>query len=75
MVFAFCFQPEAPFLGKFGLENQNFQFKVKFGTDTNWNMQNSMVMFILFYFGLKTPFLGKFGPKNQNCQFQLNFGI
>ena len=28
----FCFAPELPFLGKFGLKNQNYQFKLKFGT-------------------------------------------
>ena len=25
------FQPEVPFLGKFGLKNQNCQFKLRFG--------------------------------------------
>ena len=44
----FSFQPEIPFLGKFGQKNQNCQFKLKFGTETNSNVQNSMVVFILF---------------------------
>ena len=36
---------EIPFWGKFVPENQNCQFKLKFGTKTNWNMQNSMLVF------------------------------
>ena len=51
-----CFWPEIPFLGKFGPKNQNYQFKLKFGTYTNSNMQNSMVMFIFFVFDWKYPF-------------------
>ena len=42
------FGPGIPFLGQFGPEYQNCQFKLKFGTKTNCNMQNSVVMFILF---------------------------
>ena len=34
------------FLGKFSPKNQNCQCKLKFGTYTNSNMQNSMVVFI-----------------------------
>ena len=41
----FCFWVEILFLGKFGPKNQNFYFKLKFGTHTNSNMQNSMVVF------------------------------
>ena len=47
---------EIPFLGKFGSKNQNCQLKLKFGTYTNSNMQNSMVMFIYFVFDWKYPF-------------------
>ena len=39
------FELEIPFLGKFGPKNQNCQFKLKFGTRTNSDMQNSLVMF------------------------------
>ena len=53
---------------------QNCQFKLKFGTKTNSNMQNSVVVFTFFSFRWEIPFLGKFSPKNQNCQFQLKFG-
>ena len=38
----FGFRPEIPILGKFGPQNQNCQFKVKFHTETNSNMYNSM---------------------------------
>ena len=31
-------------------KNQNYQFKLKFGTSTNSNMQNSMVMFTFSVF-------------------------
>ena len=48
-------------------KNQNCQFKLKFGTFTNSNMQNSMVLLILSILDRKHPFLGKFGPKNQTC--------
>ena len=41
----FCFRPEILFLGKCGLKNQNCQFKLTCGTQTNSNMQNSMVVF------------------------------
>ena len=47
---------EIPFLGKFGPKNQNCHFKLKFGTYTNSNMHNSMVMFILSVFDWKYPF-------------------
>ena len=40
-----CFRPEVPFSGNFGPENQNCQFKPKFGTKNNPTMYNSMVMF------------------------------
>ena len=39
-------------------------FKLKFGTVTNLNMQNSVVSFIFICFRLEIPFLGKFGSKN-----------
>ena len=41
----FCFRLETPFLGKFGEKNQNYLFKLKFGTQTNSNIQNSIVVF------------------------------
>ena len=44
------------FLGKFSPETQNYQFKLKFCTQTNSNMQNSMVMFIFSVFDWKYLF-------------------
>ena len=44
-VLFFFSRPEKPFLGKSGQKNQNCQFKLKFGTKTNLNTQNSMMMF------------------------------
>ena len=52
----FRFRPQIPFLGKFGPKNQNYQFILKFGTWTNSNMQNSMVMFNFSPFYWNYPF-------------------
>ena len=48
---------EIPFLGKIGLKNQNCQFRLKFGTESNLNISNSMVMFIVSVLDWKYPFL------------------
>ena len=34
-----------PFLGKLGPKNENCQFKLKFGSEPNLNVQSSMVVF------------------------------
>ena len=52
----FLFLSGNALFGQFGPKNQNYQFKLKFGTYTNSNMQNSMVMFILSVFDWKYPF-------------------
>ena len=44
------------FLGKFSLKNQNYQFKLKFGTQNNSNRQNSMVLFTFSVLDAKQPF-------------------
>ena len=49
----FCFRPEKPFLDKSGQKNQTCQFKWKFGTKTNLNMQNPMMVFTFSVFGRK----------------------
>ena len=49
-VYFFCFRPEKPFLGKSGQKNQNCQFKLKFGSKTNLNMWNSLIMFTFSVF-------------------------
>ena len=50
------FDLEIPFLGKFGPKSQNYQFQLKFGTYTNSNMQNSIVMFTFPAFDQKYCF-------------------
>ena len=53
----FCFKPEKILLSKSGQQNQNCQFKLKFGTKTNLNMSNSMMMMLTFsLFDHKYPF-------------------
>ena len=59
----FRFWPEILFLGKFGPKNQNSKFKVKLGTYTKSNMQNSMGMFTLFVFGWKYSFWANLAQK------------
>ena len=49
-----------PFLEKFGPKCQNCQFKVKFDTEVNSNMQNPMMV---FSFSARNAFFGKFGIK------------
>ena len=44
------------FLGKFSLKNQNYQFKLKFGSQNNSNRQNSMVLFTFSVLDAKQPF-------------------
>ena len=43
-------------LGKSGPKDQNCQFKLKYGTHTNSNMQNSMVVFTFSFLYWKHPF-------------------
>ena len=62
-----------PFLGKFGRKNQNCQFKLKFGTKTNLNMKNSMVMFVFSIFYWKYPFLEEICSKKS--KFFVEAGI
>ena len=52
----FNFRRKAPFLGKFAPKNQNCQSKLKFGTQTNSNMQNSMMVFFFSIFDRKYIF-------------------
>ena len=59
----FRFRPEIPFFGEFGLKNQNCQFKPEFGTLTNSNTKNSMVMFIFFVLDRNLPFLANLFEK------------
>ena len=51
-----------PYWANLVQKKQNRQFKLKFGTWANSNMQ---YLFAFFYFRPEIPFLGKFGPKSQ----------
>ena len=62
MVYFFCFILEIPFLGKFGPKN-NYQFKLKFATQTHSSMQNSMAVFILSVLDWNYPFWGNLVQK------------
>ena len=55
-----CFVLKIPFLGKFGQEIQNCSFNLKSGTQTNWNMLHSMVMFTFPFLGWRDPALANF---------------
>ena len=57
--FFICFRLEVPFLDKFRPKNQNCQFELKIGTQTNSNMKNSMVMFSFSVFNWKYSFFKK----------------
>ena len=59
----FCFRPEIPFLGKFDPKTRNGQFKLKFGTQTKWNLQHSVVIFTFSVLNQKYPFWQNFGIK------------
>ena len=59
MAFILCFRLKIPFLGKFGSKkskSQSCQYKLKFGTQTNSNMKNSMTVFIFSVFDRKNYF-------------------
>ena len=62
VVYIFCFYLEIPFWKKFGPKNQKCQFKLKFGTGTNSDMQNSLVMFTFSVFNQKY-FVGQIWSK------------
>ena len=52
----FLIKLEILFLGKFGPKNEDYEFKLKFGTHNNSNMQNSMAMFTLSVINQQYPF-------------------
>ena len=68
----FLFRLEIPILGKFGPQNQNYQFKLKFSSWTNSNMQNSVM---LFTFSTGNTLFGQiWSKKSKKYQFRLKFG-
>ena len=52
----FCFRLEVSVLGRFGLNSQNCQFKLKSGTYTNSNLQNSLVNLLFLFSTGNTSF-------------------
>ena len=71
-VHSFCFWLEIPFLGKFSPKSQNYQLKLKFGTYTNSNMQNSIMLFSFFVFEWKYPFWANLVQKVKIISWSLN---
>ena len=72
-VWFFCFRLEIPLLGKFGPKNQNCHFKLKIGTNTNSNMQSSVVMLTFSIFNMKYPFWAYLVQKTKNVSLSWNF--
>ena len=68
----FFFWPKITFFGKFVPKTQSCQFKLRFGAKTNSNIQNSMVILVLFLLLTQIPFLGRFGPKIKDAILSLN---
>ena len=82
----FYFRPQVLVLGKFGPTSMHY-FELKFGSNTNSDRLNSMVMLTFSVLNQKYTFLGKSGPKklklwfwakiwskSQSCYFELKFG-
>ena len=65
-------RPGTDFLGKFSLKYQNCQFKLKFGTQTNSNMQNSKVIITFSVLPLKYPFWANLVKKNKIVSLSWN---
>ena len=72
-VYFYRFRPQIPFLDKFGPENQNCQFILKFSTWTKLNMQNSMAMFNFSAFYWKYPFWANLVQKIKIVSLGSNF--
>ena len=69
----FLFRPKIFFWKKFDPKNEICQFKLKFGTQNNLHLQNSLAIIHSFCLLREIPFLVKILPKSQNCQFKLRF--
>ena len=66
MVFAFAL------LGKFGSKNQNCQFKLKFCTKTNSNVQNSILVLTFGVLEQKYPFCANLVEKIKIARLSSN---
>ena len=60
-----------PYWANLVQKNQNCQFKLKFGTQANSNMQ---YLFAFFLFQTGSTFFGQIWSKKSNFQFKLKFG-
>ena len=60
--------------GQVWSKKSNCQFELKFGTKTNLNMHNAIVVFNFSVLDQRNPFWTNQVQKNQNCQFKLKFG-
>ena len=61
--------------GQVWSKNQNCQFKVKIGTQTNSNMKNSIVKLFFFLFSTESILFLEICSKNQDCLLKLKFRI
>ena len=62
------------FLHKFGHNDQNSLFKMKFGIQANFEYAEFVGDDCFFWFEAKISFLDKFVPKTQNYLFQMKLG-
>ena len=60
-------------LSKFGPKNQNCQFKLKLGTQTNSNMQNSITVFAFYILDRKHHLWPNLVQKIKIVSLSLNF--
>ena len=74
LLYLFQTKNSYPF-GKFYPKNCNFQFKLKIGTQANFNMKNSTVMFMFLCFRPEVYFFLEICSKNQSCLLKLKCRI
>ena len=71
----FCFRLKVHFLHKFDPKTQNYQFKLKFCTKTNSNIQNSYSDVHFFSFWLEIPFWPNLVQKLKLVSLSWNFAL
>ena len=70
----FLFRPAILLLEKFGPKHENCWFKLKFGTQNNPNMRNSMLLFTLSVFNREHPFCANLVQKVKIVSLSWNWG-
>ena len=60
-----CFRQEIPLFVKFDSKNQNCHFELKFGTQSNLKMQNSMLLLTFYILDQKYRFWDNFLQKKR----------